>query len=263
MKLEVLLATMNQENDALLDEMRVHSDIIVCNQNKDKTSYQLYNKNGYQVRWYDFQERGVGLNRNNALLRSTADICLLADDDQIFEENYDNIVLEAFEKNPKADVIMFNFYRPDGRKRSEIKKNVRVRVRNCGKYGAYRIAFRRMSVIKNAISFNQLFGGGCMFTAGEDVIFTKTCIEKGLHVIEVPDIILHQVDKRPSTWFKGHDQAFYEDFGSGYYCNFGNLAYIVTLFQLIRRRKMMINDYPLWKAWKHARSGIKKYKQMR
>lgn len=263
MKLEVLLATIDQDNDSILDDMVIHSDIIVCNQTNEKTSYDVYNKNGYQVRWYNFQERGVGLNRNNALLRSTADICLLADDDQSFVENYDKIVLEAFEKNPQADVIMFNYYLSNGQRRSDIKRNIRVRVHNCGKYGAYRIAFRRMSVIKNAISFNQLFGGGCMFTAGEDNIFTKTCLKKGLHVIEVPDCILHKVDKRPSTWFNGHNPKFYEDFGSGYYCHFGDFAKVVTFMQLIRRRKKMLGDYPFFKAWKHALVGIDKYKKMR
>ncbi|MBQ8029475.1 MAG: glycosyltransferase [Clostridia bacterium] len=263
MNLEVLLATMDQTDDSVLDFMGVNSDIIVCNQNSEKTDYRSYERKGYNVRWYDFQERGVGLNRNNALLRSTADICLLADDDVKYEDGYEKIILEAFEKNPKADVILFNIYSADGKKRSEAEKNIRVRLRNCGKYGGVRIAFRRMSVIKNAISFNQLFGGGCMFTAGEDVIFVKTCIEKGLHVIAVPDCILRLTDKRPSTWFNGHNPKFYEDFGSSYYCHFGNLAVVATFLQLIRKRKIWVNDYPFWKAWKHARDGIKKYKNLK
>ena len=263
MKLEVLLATIDQTDDSVLDEMKLTTDVLVCNQNTDKTGYRTYTKNGYQVRWYDFQERGVGLNRNNALLRSTADICLLADDDVLYEEGYAQTVLDAFEKYPKADMIIFNIYRANGEKRSNIRKKVRVRRHNCGKYGACRIAFRRMSVIKNAITFNQLFGGGCMFTAGEDVLFTKDCVNKGLHVIAVPECILRLVDKRPSTWFTGHNQKFYEDFGSGYYSNFGCLAGIATFVQLIRRRKKMLGDYPFWKAWKHARVGIKKYKNLR
>ena len=102
-----------------------------------------------------------------------------------------------------------------------------------------------------------------MFTAGEDVIFVKTCIEKGLHVIAVPDCILRLTDKRPSTWFNGHNPKFYEDFGSSYYCHFGNLAVVATFLQLIRKRKMWVNDYPFWKAWKHARDGIKKYKNLK
>ena len=263
MKLEVLLATIDQTDDSVLDEMKVTTDIIVCNQNKDKSGYRVYTKNGYQVRWYDFQERGVGLNRNNALLRATADICLLSDDDVLFEDNYAQTVLDAFEKTPKADVIIFNTYLDNGEKRSRNTKPLRIRRHNCGRYGAYRIAFRRMSVIKNAITFNQLFGGGCMFTAGEDVLFTKECVAKGLRVIAVPECILRRVDRRPSTWYCGHNQKFYEDYGSGYYANFGRLAGIATFLQLIRRRKKMLGDYSFWQAWKYARVGIKKYKNMR
>lgn len=263
MKLEVLLATMNQTDDSVLDSIGVHSDVLVCNQTDVETDYKSYIKDGYSVRWYDFQERGVGLNRNNALLRATGDICLLADDDVLYEKEYDKIVLDAFEKNPKADMILFNIYAENGEKRSNAKKNIRVHKYNCGRYGGVRIAFRRMSVVKNAISFNQLFGGGCMFTAGEDVIFVRTCIEKRLHVIAVPDCILRLTDKRPSTWYTGHNQKFYEDFGSGYYCHFGNFATVVTLFQLIRRRRSMLNGYPLFKAWRYARNGIKKYRELR
>ncbi len=263
MKLEVLLATMDQLDDSILDEIGIKSDIIVCNQNDSKTEYCQYTKNGYNVRWYDFQERGVGLNRNNALLRSTADICLLADDDVLFEKDYEKIILSAFEKNPKADVILFNIYSSDGVKRSNANKNIRVRLHNCGKYGAVRVAFRRMSVIKNAISFNQLFGGGCMFSAGEDVIFIRTCIEKGLRVIAVPECILSLTDRRDSTWFVGHNQKYYEDYGSSYYCHFGEFAPVIAFLQLIRRRKRFLGDYPFLEAWRHTKTGIKKYKNMR
>ena len=263
MKLEVLLATMDQMDDSVLDTTGICSDVIVCNQNVAKTDYRKYIKNGHNVRWYDFQERGVGLNRNNALLRATADICLLADDDVVYEEGYEKIVLDAFENHPEADMILFNIYSADGKKRSNAQKSMRVRLNNCGRYGAVRLAFRRLSVIKNAISFNQLFGGGCMFTAGEDIIFLRTCIKKGLHVIAVPDCILRLTDQRPSTWFSGHNQKFYEDFGSGYYCHFGNLAAVATFVQLIRRRKKLLGDYSFWEAWKHARTGIRKYKNLR
>lgn len=263
MNIEVLLATIDQKNDAILDAMKVQSDVIVCNQIPDKTNYACYSRNGYQVRWYDFQERGVGLNRNNALLRATAEICLVADDDVLYEDDYVQTVLTAFEKNPKADVIIFNTYLKNGEKRAKYKKPIRISFLNCGRYGAYRIAFRRMSVIKNAISFNQLFGGGCMFSAGEDTMFLHSCLQKGLRVIAVPDCILRRVDRRPSTWFFGHNQKYYEDFGSGFYCHFGNLAWIAAFLQLIRRRKTMLGDYPFWEAWKNARVGIRKYKNMR
>ena len=263
MKLEVLLATVDQKDDSVLDEIRLNSDVIVCNQTPEKSDYKVYEKNEYQVRWYDFQERGVGLNRNNALLRATGDICLVTDDDVRYEDGYEKIVLDAFEKNPKADVILFNIYSATGQKRSNAKKNIRVNLNNCGKYGAVRIAFRRMSVIKNAITFNQLFGGGCMFTAGEDTMFLRSCIKRGLKIIAVPECILRLTDGRPSTWFDGYNRKFFEDFGSSYYCHHGHFAIMATFVQLFRKRKHWLSNYSFWEAWKHARVGIKKYKNMR
>ena len=263
MKLEVLLATINQLNDTVLDDMKLNSDVIVCNQNDEKTDYRRYIKNGYQVRWYDFQEQGVGLNRNNALLRSTADICLLSDDDVIYEGDYREVVLAAFEKLTKADVILFNIYSTDGTRREKSKKIVRINRFNCGRYGTVRIAFRRMSVIKHASSFNQLFGGGCMFTAGEDTMFIRECIRKGLRVFAVPECILRLADARPSTWFEGYNQKFFEDFGSSYYCHYGKIAPIIAFVQLIRKRKVWLRDSPFFKSWKCAIDGINKYKQLR
>lgn len=263
MQFEALVATMDQPDDTFLDTMGLRSNVIVCNQNSDKTDYRAYEKDGRTVRWYDFQERGVGLNRNNALHRATADICLLSDDDVIFFDDYEKKILDAFQRYPKADVIIFNMETAAGKKKTTGTKAKRIHLYNCGKYGAEQMAFRRMSVVKNAISFNQLFGGGCMFSAGEDIIFIRTCIKKGLRVIAVPECILRLTEQRPSTWYTGHNQKYYEDFGCGYYCHFGNLAYIATFVQLIRRRKAFLGDYTLWEAWRYACAGIKKYKNLR
>lgn len=263
MKLEILLATMNQPDDAVLEAMGVRSDIIVCNQNAEKTDYRQYDKDGYHVRWYDFQEKGVGLNRNNGLFRATGDICLLTDDDVSLFDGYEKTILDAFERHPEADLILFNIERPNGRKKIESTKIKRLNLHNCGKYGAVQVAFRRKSVIKNAISFNLLFGGGAMFTAGEDTMFIRDCLRKGLRVIAVPECILRLRDLRPSTWFTGYDQKFFEDFGSSFYCHYGSMAGLVTLMQLIRRRKKWLENYSLLQAWKYARDGIQKYKNMR
>ena len=263
MKLEILLATMNRKDSSLLSEMKICSDVIVCNQNGEKTAYEQFEHRGYSVRWYDFQEKGVGLNRNNGLMRATGDVCLMADDDLVYEPGYEKMILDAFERYADADVLLFNLRDTNGKIRSTQKKAKRVRLHNCGRYGAVRIAFRRLSVIKNAICFNQLFGGGAMFTAGEDTMFIRECIRKGLKVIAVPDVILTLVDKRPSTWFTGYDRKFFEDFGTSYCYHYHGLAPVCTFVQLIRRRKKWLTQYSLLEAWAFAREGIKKFKTMR
>ena len=118
MNLEILLATINQADTSVLDDMNVNTDAIVCNQTSEKTAYTQHTRGNTKIRWYDFQEKGVGLNRNNALMRAGGDICLLADDDVRYFDDYEQTVIGAFEKYPEADVILFNIEGPDGKRRS-------------------------------------------------------------------------------------------------------------------------------------------------
>jgi glycosyltransferase involved in cell wall biosynthesis len=263
MTLEVLLATMGQCDDTVLDQMAIASDVLVCNQNNQKTEYRTYEKNGCKVRWYDFCEKGVGLNRNNALLRATGDICILADDDITYCPGYQEIILNAFRENPEADLILFNIESLPGEHRYTAKKKHSVWLHNCGKYGAVRIAFRRMSVIKNAVCFNQLFGGGSMFTAGEDTMFIRDSLRKGLKVIAVPQCILKLNDLRPSTWFTGYDQKYFEDMGSSYYYHFRRLAIPCLVLQLLKRRKTLLQDVGFSQALQYVVKGVNKYKNLR
>ena len=107
MRLEVLISTMNQSDHTILHRMNIQSDAIVINQcNKNEMEDFLYNKN--KIRFMSFKEKGVGLSRNTALMRATADICLFADDDVTYEEGYEDTILKEFKSNPKADIIIFN-----------------------------------------------------------------------------------------------------------------------------------------------------------
>lgn len=262
MKLEVLLATLHQDNDVVLDEMALTTDVLVCNQNESKTAYHCYSKKNYQVRWYDFQEKGVGLNRNNALFRATADICLLADDDVTYLPGYEDTVLNAFRNHPDADVILFNVNSPVGQVRYITQHNKWIGRHNCGKFGAVRIAFRRMRVIKSAVCFNQLFGGGAQFTAGEDTMFIRDCIRKGLKVLAVPEYILTLREDRPSTWFEGYNQKYFEDMGSSYTYHFGCLAVPCMMLQIFRRRKTLLKDTGFFRAMSYGMEGIKRFKSL-
>ena len=263
MTLEILLATLGQKDDGVLSRMGISSACTVCNQGAERMESRCYERNGHSVRWYDFPETGVGLNRNNALFRASGEICLLADDDVRYVDGYERVILDAFRAHPKADVILFQLYDPSGALRSSETRVRRIHRYNCGRYGAVRIAFRRMSVLKNGISFHLLFGGGARYTAGEDTIFLRDCIRKGLVVISVPDPILHLTNDRPSTWFHGYDRKFFEDLGVSYCYYYGRLAGIVTLLQLIRKRKVWTSEASVLERWRIARSGIKQFRLLR
>ena len=107
MTLQVIVATMHQTDHSLLDRMNIQSDAIVCNQ-CDRNEVEEFEYNGHHIKWMSFAERGVGLNRNNGLMRATADIVMFADDDVVYLDGYPEIVLNYYERNPQADVTVFN-----------------------------------------------------------------------------------------------------------------------------------------------------------
>lgn len=258
MTFQVLLATMNQHDDSVLNKMRVLSDVLVCNQIDNEFCYHKYLKDGYSVRWYDFSERGVGLNRNNALMRAEADICLIADDDVEYCANYKEIIVQEFKKHPEADMILFNVENYG----YKTKKFKRIRQFNCGRFGGVRIAFKRLSIVKNAICFNLLFGGGARFSAGEDNMFIRDAIRKGLKVYASPTTILRLNDSRESTWFKGYTDKFFSDLGTSYCFHYGIFAKICVVIQLIRHRKEFLQETTFKSAYRSALNGIKIYRNL-
>ena len=77
MKLQVLVSSVNQEIMTLADRMHLQTDAIIVNQT-DHFGYEEYMHNGRRIQCYEFQEKGVGLSRNNALLRAEGDIVLFS-----------------------------------------------------------------------------------------------------------------------------------------------------------------------------------------
>lgn len=214
MKIQVLVATMNQTDHSLLEKMNISSDVIVGNQ-CDKNEIENFEFNNYSVKWLSFNERGVGLNRNNALIRADADICLIADDDMVYYDNYCKIVEEAFSRHPDADIIIFNLEEKES-SRYVIPKDMKVNKLNYLRYGTARIAFKLKSIKNNGIYFNECFGGGTKYCHGEDNLFLTSCLNNKLKIYAVPEYIAQLKDDRDSTWNKGYDEKYLKDQGALY-----------------------------------------------
>ncbi len=228
-KLELLIATMNQKDLKKYDEMNIRSDAIFLNQ-ADKYDYiEKYIKNN-KVKMITTKERGVGKNRNQALLVSTAEICLLSDDDMIYNDNYKEIVCEAFEKIPKADIIIFNIETIGKKvKRKKNYKIKRVNILNFQNYGAVRIAFRREEIIKKNLWFSILFGGGTKYSSGEDTLFLRDALRKKVKIYTYPKTI-GTVKQETSTWFTGYNEKFFFDKGALLSNTFPRLKYLLAIF---------------------------------
>lgn len=204
---EMLIATMHQpESDySLLEKMNIQSDAIVCNQ-CERFSFKEFSWHGHNIKWYDFNEKGVGINRNNALMRATGDIIVFCDDDMTYEDGYPAKLVDGFDRNPQADVLIFNI---EGRGKNNSPS--KVTKLNYLRYGAARIAAKREEIISNGILFNLCFGGGTEHQHGEDNIFLCDCLNKGLRVFTYPVLIARLNADRPSTWRKDFDTKYFKD----------------------------------------------------
>ena len=255
-KIEVLIVTMNQNDHSLIQKMNIKTDALVGNQCDYNSIESFTDKNGNTIRYYSFEEQGVGINRNNLLLRTTADYVILADDDMVFNDNYPDEALNAFHNHPDADVLLFNL--DDDGTRFKTKKDFRVRTYNCGRFGAARIGLKMDKIRKNAISFNQLFGGGCKYGSGEDTLFLKDCINKGLKLYAVNVTLARLEDSRKSTWFTGINDKWLYDTGASKAAFSSRTAYIQSILFLIKHHNI-IKEYTFISAYQIMRKGIRDY----
>lgn len=206
--IQVLIATMEQKNSSLLEKMNIQTDVIVGNQSDRYYAHEFKFKQ-CNVKWIETSERGVGLNRNITWMNSTSDIVVFADDDMLFKDGYEKIVVDLFNENPKADVIIFNLDEVNSQRKITKKQHYTKKIG----YGAARIAIRREKAHLNGINFNVCFGGGTKYSCGEDTLFLRECIKKGLKILVVPISIAELTNERPSTWFVGENDKFCFDKG--------------------------------------------------
>ena len=211
MRIQVLTAAMHQTDHSLVEKMNIKTDAIIANQ-CDVNSIEQFSVGKQNITYLNFAERGVGLNRNNALMRANADICLFADDDMVYEDDYVQTVEKAYAEFPDADVIIFNLIEKEA-KRYIIEKPSRVGKLNFLRYGAARVSFKLSSVRANGIYFNQCFGGGTEHSHGEDSIFLADCLKKGLRVYAYPAYIATLTEERPSTWESDDMEKYIKDQG--------------------------------------------------
>ena len=214
-RFEILCVTMHQNDFSKLDEMNIHSDVVFANQ-CDRTAYDECEFDGHTAKMISTQTRGVGINRNTALMYATAEICLFADDDVKYVDNVEQLVLSEFDAHPDADVFIFNLDTDDT---SRPQKKY-FQTKKCSRYcrmpwGGVRIAVRLSSLRKANVWFTTLFGGGCPFPSGEDSLWLTDARRKGL-TFYVSKETIGTVSFENSTWFSGYGEKYYRGKGAFY-----------------------------------------------
>lgn len=211
-KFEVLCVTMHQSDFSKVAEMNIHSNVVFANQ-CDRTVYEEKRFDGFTAKMISTETRGVGINRNLALAYASADICLLADDDVVYDDNMEARVCAEFDAHSDADVMIFHLASTDPN-RPQIQYPKTKKHGRFGRmpWGGVRIAFRLAALRRANVWFTTLFGGGCLYPSGEDSMFLTDLKRAGL-CFYVSSETIGAVKMDESSWFSGYDEKFY--FGKG------------------------------------------------
>lgn len=256
MRVQVLASVMNQTMEHIVKRMRLASDAVVINQ-CDRLGFEEMECPGGLVRFYSFPDRGVGKSRNEAILRADGDICLFSDEDIVYEPGYAQAVSVEFEKNPDADMILFNITVKEDRQTYRITERKRVHWYNCGRYGAVSFAVKRDSLLASGVMFSQLFGGGARYSNGEDSLFLKEFMDKGYKVYTAPVTIGREVRESGSSWFAGYNEKFFFDRGVLYRYLYGKFALPLALRFLLTHRGRLCGELAFKEAYRLMKKGIK------
>lgn len=261
MKLEVLVATMDQTDGALIGKMNIKTDAVIANQCK-RWAYEEHETEGGTVRMVSTDTVGVGVNRNLALQMAKGDILLFGDDDVSYYDGSLQGVVDAFEQLPDADMIFFGL---DMTRNGEIYEKRRNKVKrlhifNSLRYGAARMAVRRSAITEKRLSFSTLFGGGCPYCSGEDTIFIADSLRSGLRLY-AHDYVLGTCAKDSSSWFDGFNEKYFFDRGAMIACAFPRMKHLIKwhfVRKFVKKHKL-----PAKMVIKNMNAGIRGFKARR
>lgn len=257
MEVQVLASVMHQSNiEDIIQSMRLDSDAVIINQ-CEHYGYEEKLCKGHRIRLYSCAERGVGRSRNNAILRADRDICLFSDEDIVYGDGYAEKIAAEFEKNPAADMILFNIEVEEARRTYHITERKKVRWYNCGRYGAVSFAVKTESLIESGVMFSLLFGGGARYSNGEDSLFLKEFMKKGYQVYTAP-VTIGREREGESTWFKSYNKKFFYDRGVLYHFLYRRLAPVMAIRFLLAHRDKLCAQTNIRQALQWMREGIQR-----
>ena len=260
-KFEILMSCMHQSDFGIGYKSKVESDLLIINQ-CDREGYEEIKVGNYTWRMISTTERGLSKSRNMALANAKGEICLLADDDEIFCDGYANNILDEYEKNKKADAIIFNLNREGKLRQSKyfsFKKPQRIR-RGRG-YSSCSISFKLECVKKNCIRFDERFGSGTQWGAGEDTLFIKSFHDNKMRVYGNPKVIA-TVFYGESLWFFGFDEKYYYNSGAFWKEYYGKNALMRELrflyYAMRSSKKAKLSSKEKMRLFRAGARGFKK-----
>lgn len=263
MNLEVLISCMNQQDMRIAEQTGIQTDALIVNQymqaessedvSLDCNAIEVQNGSRGNIRMIRSNTRGLSKSRNLAIQHAAGDVCLLCDDDEQLDSSYEDTILKAYEALPNADIICFRISNQPSRLKQETQRLTKW---TAMRIASWQITFRRESILKSGIRFDEDMGAGTGNGGGEEVKFLRDCIKAGLKAYYVPKSI-GTVAQTESTWFKGFDRDFFYKRGitNRYMLGFPLSILYAAYYTFVK--KDLYKDYVTpWQSFKYTLDGI-------
>jgi len=174
-KLQVLVTTMHQTDLSKYSQMHLQTEAVIANQ-ADRNEILTATINGCIAQLVTTATRGASRNRNIALAHTNQKVeyLLFSDDDFVFVDGYEQLVVNEFEAHPEAEAIKFNIHdlsvtrKISMRRISSFEKATK---RNMSSSGVCGLVIRADVLKKYNLHFREDFGPGTENYCGEDTIF--------------------------------------------------------------------------------------------
>ena len=181
------------------------------------------------------------------------DICLIADNDEIFDNDVEEKILKAYQELPQADIIVFNLHNKQTKLKNKIYKLKRL---ECLRVCSWQITFIRKAIVDNKLNFDIKLGAGTGNGAGEENKFLLDAYDKGLKIYHYPINIARMVENE-STWFNGYDEEYFYKHGMTirYILGFW-MGCVYAIYFLVFKYGLYKNDITFYNAFKQKFKGI-------
>ena len=195
--LEILISTKDRDNLDFLNNIFVNYNahsipILIINQTQNLNFSCPHSDN---INLINVNQIGLSKSRNLAIENAKADICLLADDDIVYENNFESIIINAFNLNPSADIITFKMNDFKGNSFKDYPIIKKHNKKSLSFVNSVVIAFRRNSIISNKVFFDENFGLGSTFQTADEYVFLRNALNLNLNIVFHNEVILsHPVD---------------------------------------------------------------------
>ncbi len=202
-KLQVLVSCMHHNDFKIVVQSNIKTDVLIVNQcDRDEMSDQECN--GVKAKMISTTTRGLSKSRNIAIQNCDADIALICDDDERFDDDMEDNILKAFEEH-EEEVLIFHIRRENKNKGEKYK---RLKKLDLLKVSSVEIAFRVDKIRENGILFDENLGAGTGNGAGEENAFLLEAYKKKLKIAYVP-ITIGELLPSKSSWFSGFDKDYF------------------------------------------------------